>query len=168
MLSLGRLAAAAIMATGSTAAMAQSGNDDVVKIERAVAKYAKTLYVNKRLGLDLGILPGITGSPPKATYRTTMHQQNLASDAGATLVSMSEVVRCATPTDPHSCTTRDVKAVLRIGVPRVEGDSATVWLYVSDSSPGGLTPISSSDRQLLVVRDGNGWRVLRALQRRES
>ena len=147
---------------------AQDSSADVAKIERAVAAYAKGLYPGKRLGLDLGVVPGVTENPPIAPYRTSQHIRDLASDAGANVVTLKNVVSCLAPKDPRSCSMRDFDAVLRIGVPKLNGDSATVWLYVRRASPMGLVPVSSSDKKLLAVRKSNAWQVIRVLQVRET
>lgn len=149
-------------------AFSQENATEMMRVERAVAKYAKTLYATNPLGFDEGIIPGPMPTPPKASYRNSQHITQLAADAGARVVRLNDVVVCSSERDPRSCTMHDVKAVIRIGTPIVSGDRATVWLYVREASPSGLTPVSSSDKELLLIRELATWRVVRVLQFRET
>ncbi len=57
--------------------------------------------------------------------------------------------------------------LVRIGVPRLSGDSATVWLYVIEEVENGAA-LEESDTLYQIVRDNGNWRVDRPLDSRRT
>jgi len=170
-MSLRRTSTTAILASFCflvTLGSPQGNQSELLKVELSVARYVKSLGLKGNIGFDESAQPSTVQSSIRPAYRSVQHAASLATEMGAQSVKLDEVVSCSAPRDPRSCKMNGVIQVLRIGVPEIKGDSATIWLYSQDGREGGLTPVSQSDKLLLFVRDGNSWRFAKIVSFRET
>lgn len=138
----------------------------ILEVEQAAAGYLPTLFPDQRIGLDAAPFSYYEKNPTEQARRTSGHLTLLAGVARAELVVESEARFCVSDPGP-GC----IGALLRIGVPEVSGDTATVWLYARrrwrhPENQAADVRTSHSDTQLLVLRADGRWRVVRVLQER--
>jgi len=155
------MVAFAIVLYAPVSVQGQTGEEEL-RVERVVARYARVLFKGQRMGFeDSGeefMTPHPATGPSRVEYRTSGHTMALAREAGAEMVRLPDPSLCGSEIRP-AC----IQTVVRIGVPVVTGDSATVWLYAYQAAYSEET-----DRQLLLVKRGFSWEVVREIQIRRA
>ena len=141
---------------------------DELRVERAVARYARSRDSLRALGFENGAQSFDTPEPQQGSqrplYRPSSHLAFLLQDLQATEVRLSDSIFCGSA-HKAGC----VQSVVRIGRPLIAGDSATVWLYAYDALNGqGSISAAITATQILLRRRDSSWAVIRALQSSES
>lgn len=140
--------------------------DSELAVERAVAVYARSIYQGRRLGFDNTpwefMTPYAHGERDLARYRSPEHVEAIAHLVGGSVVQFPDLPLCKRAVD-SAC----VQTVIRIGVPVIAGAAARVWLYAYEVLDDGDLS-EETDRLLLLVRDGDSWRVVQELEIRRT
>jgi hypothetical protein len=137
----------------------EGGDGTLVSVERAVAGYVKTKYPTSALGFQ-AIAKGFSQAHAREVppHRSARHIRELAASAGAVVLDdRPTAVLCGVPL-VRPC----IERVIRIGMPLIMEDVATVWLYVYEGwSPRGecCPRWDESHSKLLLVRRGGSWKV---------
>ena len=150
---------AAPLLLGLLQAVLLPAGTEEMRIERAVARFVRTIYPTQTLGYEEisqeFATPHAPTGPVRAGYRTPQHTAALVRDLRA-------VVRLRTS---KLCEERGqtgcISTVIRIGTPVITADSATVWLYAYDP----VVP-EEYDQKLLVKRGPDGWFVAGTIENR--
>lgn len=132
---------------------------DTLLVERAVARYARSIEGVHRLGFQntpRGFTKQTLADSVSTAYRTPEHIKSLLSDARATLVTSSTFAFCYSLFVPEC-----LETVFRIGIPEVAGDSAKVWLHTFVQS--GKESFLASGLKLLLTRTDAKWSVVKTL-----
>ncbi len=144
----------AIMVVSPTLQAQQASDADQFAIQRAVARYVKASSATSTRGFDDAIKDFIAASDSAAIGHYPPDQAKvLAEDLEGVVIQFPN----------GACDlllqTGCIELVARIAVPRIEGDSATVWLHTYDTRYNEMV-----SRELLVKRRGSTWAVVWVLQ----
>ena len=144
----------------ATGARAQNASGDLLAVEKGAATYIRNLGLKGDIGFDEAAGLTLAYAVPRPSHRSAAHSAELARAMGARVVKLAQVVNCFVP----PCRMVGVIQVVAIGIPAIKGDTALVWVHSKDGRPGGLTPISAWDKQLLFVRNGGPWRFVKEVR----
>lgn len=140
----------------------QRDPDDDFGIQRTVARYTRSSLSRDSLGFQIFAQEFLTAHPPTGPrihpFRTAEQAAILASELRAGIIDSLGPSLCRSAIQ-EGC----ISKVIRIGVPRLMGDSARIWVYSYDARYN-----EDVDEEYLVARDGTQWKVMRLLQIREG
>ena len=138
-------------------------NADAVTIEAASARYVLAhQMVSGRVILDTSNAL-LRGTSLRAR-RTATETADLARSLGAEVGDLSDYRICAT-TNLNTCLIRGADAVVSVGTPVIQGDSAVIALRIfhNYTLPTGEQGLTSRSARLQLGRQGSNWTVIRIL-----
>ena len=154
---LTRWFAFAPMVLGASAASAQGPAADRVAVERAAASYLRTVITERPIGFD-GATSSI-GVSQDVGDRSASHVASLAQLLDGSPMKAAAAIACS-GYSPRSCKINNAKALVRIGVPHIKGDSAEVAFYSRKMTDDSRQPVHAFDGTILLVRRDGTWRAV--------
>ncbi len=132
---------------------------DLLAAERLIAFHVAPIHSGERLGLEAATVDfgqRVPASTPP--HRIGAHLDSLAQRSRARLVSPGSNLACGISATPDC-----IQRLVRIGLPRVTGDTAETWVYTLETGyPERL------DYRMRLVRRNGGWAPLGVAEYRRT
>ena len=140
-------------------AYGQGSLPDQAQIERAAANFLRSVIAERPLAFDgSSVFFGAHRPHPK---RDSTQARALAQLLDATELSWDKALSCTDPHDIRTCKLVNAKAIVRLGVPEVTGDSATIRFFSRKMTDSARQPIRAYDGTIVLVRKNGSWQALR-------